>query len=157
MPRRRVKIVRPEHYTPDPKWEVAATLPPHIGEADFQEHCEQVARRYGWLVHHAADSRRADPGLPDLIMLSPIQADNTVTLVMLELKTQKGKLLTEQEQWQLRLGLVDRVVTGVLRPSGWANYVALTYDPQGVTTVEEGVPPMPEQECSNHAPPSRPE
>jgi len=133
MPKRRVKIVRPEHYTPDARWEVQEALPLHLPEADFQEHCEQVARRYGWLVHHAADSRKADPGLPDLIMLSPIQPDNTVTLVLLELKTQKGKLLTEQEQWQLRLGLVNQIVTGVLRPAGWGNYVALVYDPAAAT------------------------
>jgi len=107
----------------------ASEMPPGVHEADLQEHCEAVARAYGWLVHHAADSRRADPGLPDLIMLSPVQPDGGVTLVMLELKTAKGKLTDEQEQWQLRLALVKRVVTGVLRPAGWRTYVALACDP----------------------------
>ena len=140
IPRRRVRIVHPEHIPSD---ETAAKIngfdelvKQGMRESDFQVLCEDIAQRYGWTVYHETDSRKSPKGLPDLIMLSPLQHDGSVTLVMLELKTEKGALTNEQEQWQLKLGKVDRLVTGVLRPSGWRTFVALCFDPMGATAVE---------------------
>jgi hypothetical protein len=110
-------------------------LPAAMREADFQVSCEDVARQYGWTVYHETDSRKSPKGLPDLIMLSPIQRDGSVVLVMLELKTEKGTLTDEQEIWQMKLGMVDRLVTGVMRPSGWLHFLALCFDPLTATDV----------------------
>lgn len=141
MPRRRVRIIHPENISPD---ETAAKINGFdqlvslgMRESDFQALCEDIAERYGWTVYHEGDSRKSPKGLPDLIMLSPLQHDGSVTLVMLELKTEKGKLTIEQEQWQMKLGKVDRLVTGVLRPSGFTQFVALCFDPLAATAVDE--------------------
>lgn len=133
LPKRRVKIVRPENLAPMAHQQ---EMPAAMREADFQVACEEVARSYGWTVYHETDSRKSPRGLPDLIMLSPLQPDGTVVLVMLELKTEKGTLSDDQEVWQMKLGAVDRLVTGVLRPSGWPHYLALCFDPATATAVE---------------------
>jgi len=123
--------------TPDPNWALindfhGQGLPEAIGEGDFQENCEQVARAYGWLVHHNADSRRADAGLPDLVMLSRPSPEGGVVLALIELKTNKGKPSAVQEEWLGRLVNVDRVVTGWMQPRHWLQYVQLCFDPDAL-------------------------
>jgi len=118
--------------TPDPNWALINDVhgrgfPEAIKEADFQEHCEDVARKYGWLVHHNADSRRADAGLPDLIMLSPV-VDGRCLLALIELKTNKGKPSAVQEEWLTRLAQVDWVATGWMQPRHWLQFVQLCFD-----------------------------
>jgi hypothetical protein len=147
LPRRRVKIVTPQHVPEDETWAKINGFPEVLklgmNEAQFQDLCEDIAARYGWTVYHETDSRKSPQGLPDLLMLSPLQPDGSVVLAMLELKTEKGKLTEAQLLWQMKLGKVDRLVTGVLRPSGWQAFVNLCFDPQGSTAVdphEEGVP-----------------
>jgi len=115
-------------------------LNPRMHEGTLQELCEQTLRRYGWLVYHEGDSRKSDKGLPDLIALSPLQRDGTTTMLMLELKTEKGVLSEEQELWQIKLGTVGTIVTGVMRPAGWRQFVALCFDP---TAAVEATPPDP--------------
>jgi len=138
--RRRVRIVHPENIPPDETWEriygFGQALRENSREADLQTACEETAARYGWTVYHETDSRKSPKGLPDLIMLSPIQRDGSVVLAMIELKSSKGKLTEEQEIWQTKLGMVDRLVTGVLRPAGWLHFVALCYDPLTATDVD---------------------
>jgi VRR-NUC domain len=142
--RRRVRIVRPEDIPPDETWErvyaFGEALKDSVREGTLQTACEETAARYGWTVYHETDSRKSPKGLPDLIMLSPIQRDGSVVLAMLELKSAKGKLTIEQEIWQTKLGMVDRLVTGVLRPAGWLQFVALCYDPLSATDVNRRVP-----------------
>lgn len=54
-----------------------------------------LAQRCGWLVHHNPDSRRVQPGIPDLVLLNPPE------LLFVELKKlgRGGKLREEQKQW----------------------------------------------------------
>ena len=129
-----MKIVRPESVTPDPNWARINDfhgdgLPEHIPEGDFQENCETVARAYGWTVYHAADSRKSDAGLPDLIMFSRVLEDGRRVLAMIELKTNKGKPTQVQEEWLLGLSQVDYLVTGWMQPRHWLQYVQLCFDP----------------------------
>jgi VRR-NUC domain len=135
--RRKVKVKRIEEVAPEPPWLAQEVLPPGIGEADFQEHCEWVARGYGWTVHHNADSRRSDAGLPDLVMLSPVRPDGGVTLALVELKSAKGKPSDIQELWLLKLAQVDTLVTGWIRPAQWPQFLSLVYDPDGATQTSE--------------------
>lgn len=51
---------------------------------------------YGWLCYHAFDSRRSEPGFPDLTLVNK-------TLVFAELKTDKGRLSPAQQLWIERL------------------------------------------------------
>ena len=143
-PRRRVKIVRPEQITPDETWAKINGFPEVVeagmNEAQFQEMCEDIATRYGWLVHHNADSRRSDAGLPDLVMVSPVQADGTTVLALLELKREKTKLRLEQAAWDARLALAATLVTGVLRPSDWHRFVQLSFDPAHATSAATADP-----------------
>lgn len=126
--RRKVKVVRSADVAPHPE---VGPLAPRTGEGSFQERCEEVARRYGWLVHHNADSRRADAGLPDLVMVSPVQPDGTTVLGLLELKAEGGKPSDIQQLWLERLALGRVLVVGVLKPSEWSRFVNLCFNPEG--------------------------
>jgi len=127
-----------EEVRPDPAFGLTETLPAHLGESDFQAHCEYVAHGYGWIVYHETDSRKSPKGLPDLILLSPPQADGSVVLVMLELKNRTGKLTPDQEVWQAGLAAVTDLVVGVVRPRDWESFVALCYDPR--RAIERATP-----------------
>ena len=62
----------------------------------MQKAVVDLARRYGWLVYHVPDSRRATArGCPDLICLNESQA----RVMFAELKTEKGKIRPEQTFW----------------------------------------------------------
>ena len=145
LPRRRVKIVRPENIPPfetEARAEAyAATFTAGMRESTLQDMCEDIARRYGWTVYHETNSRKSSKRMPDLIMLSPVQQDGSVVLVMLELKTEKGTLTEDQEIWQMKLGLVNCMVTGVMRPAGWQQFVTLCSDPLGATSVDKEYQP----------------
>ena len=40
-----------------------------MSEAQFQKIVEGYAKVMGWLYYHTQDSRRSQPGFPDLVML----------------------------------------------------------------------------------------
>ena len=62
-------------------------------ERDFQRSVVELAELYGWMIYHTYDSRRSNPGFPDLVMVR----DNRV--IFAELKTMKGKVTKHQERW----------------------------------------------------------
>jgi len=70
-----------------------------------------LAKRYGWNgVYHTHDSRKSEPGFPDLVL-----CDGT-DLLMYELKTNTGQLAMEQQRWLSLLAHTGRVDCGVWRP-----------------------------------------
>lgn len=73
-----------------------------VSERDFQQQVLDVARLYGWRVFHAFDSRRSEPGFPDLVL---VRGDR---LIFAELKSRNGRLEAEQLEW---LGALDAVST----------------------------------------------
>ena len=79
-------------------------------EAQFQETVIGMARALGWRVYHTHDSRRSDPGYPDLTMV------RGRVLRIWELKSETGTLRRNQADW-----IVDLQTAGVealvLRPS----------------------------------------
>lgn len=83
-------------------------------EKTFQAAILGAARRHGWLVYHTHDSRRSQPGYPDLHLVHPTAHRS----LMRELKTQKGRLTTDQQTWLtvLRAAGVD---ADVWRPAQW--------------------------------------
>jgi hypothetical protein len=75
-----------------------------MSEAEFQKVVIDLARRNGWLVYHAVPAQvrpgvwrttyAGDRGFPDLMMVHPTRGG-----LFAELKTDKGKVTYEQEQW----------------------------------------------------------
>lgn len=78
-------------------------------EAAFQQQVENLAHLYGWATFHPADNRpvttargrvikqRVTPGFPDLVMV------RDGNLIFAELKTQTGRVSSEQHEWLRRL------------------------------------------------------
>lgn len=63
-------------------------------EAHFQAAVIRLARLHGWRVYHTHDSRRSEPGFPDLVLAHPLHG-----LMFRELKTNRGTLTPEQAEW----------------------------------------------------------
>ena len=66
-------------------------------EREWQAQVVGYARQLGWRVFHVANSKRSEPGWPDLALVRD-------RLVMAELKTETGRVSDDQRQW---LALLD--------------------------------------------------
>jgi len=74
-------------------------------EAEFQSAVIEAAHWHGWIVHHTravqlrpgvwATPLQGDRGFPDLVLARPSTGD----LLFAELKSARGRLSLEQEQW----------------------------------------------------------
>lgn len=93
-----------------------------ITEADFMAAIVVDAERLGFLVYHTHDSRRSDPGFPDLFMLHPTK----LRIVILEVKGMKTKVSALQRVWIKALQAFSAVVSpkrfyaAIVRPSDQA-------------------------------------
>ena len=76
-------------------------MSPKQTEAQFQDAVIDYARQCGWLTYHPYDSRRSTSGFPDLTMV------RRGRIVFAELKTEVGKLRTDQRRWIDELGIVQ--------------------------------------------------
>ena len=65
-------------------------------EKEWQAQVVALARTLGWTIFHTYDSRRSNPGLPDLILVRD-------RVVFAELKRESGKLSAAQDEWLARL------------------------------------------------------
>jgi hypothetical protein len=75
-------------------------------EAHFQRQVLQLAGFYGWLAYHTHDSRRSQPGFPDLVLVRGPE------LIFAELKTDAGRLKRAQEEWVAALERVSSAIRG---------------------------------------------
>jgi VRR-NUC domain-containing protein len=71
----------------------------------------RAALTLGWIVYHTHDSRRSEPGFPDLVLVSPRQG----RILWRELKTARGRVSVEQQKWLDALRAAGQDV-GVWRP-----------------------------------------
>jgi hypothetical protein len=85
-------------------------------EDQLQKVILAASKRYGWLVYHTHDSRRSQPGYPDLHL---VHEGHGLSLFR-ELKTQKGTLRPDQKTWIRALEQVGQNVA-VWRPIDWYN------------------------------------
>ena len=97
-----------------------------ITEKDFQATVIGLARKDGWIVGFTYDSRKSEPGEPDLRMVHPTQH----RVIFAELKTAKGKLtkgrwnksghrwLPGQDEWLTALSEVQGIEYFLWRPDG---------------------------------------
>lgn len=68
-------------------------------ESELQEAIVATAHYTGWLVYHTYDSRRSQPGFPDLVLVHPKHQ----VVGFVELKSATGRLSPEQELWRAAL------------------------------------------------------
>lgn len=63
-----------------------------LSEKQFQAHLITYAKACGWKVYHTYDSRRCEPGFPDLVLVRE-------RVLYRELKSEKGRLTSTQKEW----------------------------------------------------------
>lgn len=84
-------------------------------EKAFMARVIAEAKRTGWLVFHAFDARKSSPGYPDLCL-----AKTGRPVLLIECKTDRGRLTPTQREWLTTLQTSDRtVIAEVWRPSDW--------------------------------------
>ena len=66
---------------------------------------------FGWLCYHTHDSRRSEPGFPDIVMVRP------PSVLFAELKTDTGRVTPAQRMWLEALGRCPGIEAYVWRPS----------------------------------------
>jgi Holliday junction resolvase len=85
-----------------------------VPERAFQAAVEELARYCGWRVYHAHDSRRSEPGWPDI---AAVRGDR---MICAELKSRTGRVTREQADWLIALERVPGIETYTWRePVSW--------------------------------------
>lgn len=79
-------------------------------ERELMQAASDLARSRGWLVFHAFDSRRSEPGLPDLLCVRDGR------LLAIECKSAKGRVTKAQRAWLHALDAVRDATAIILRP-----------------------------------------
>lgn len=87
---------------------------PLLAEAEYQAQIVAAAELCGWLVYHTHDSRRSNPGFPDLILV------RGGVMLAIEVKRENGKTTPAQDAWLDALGQILGCTSFVARPSMWA-------------------------------------
>lgn len=93
-------------------------------EAEFQAAVVELARWCGWLVFHPRPARtskgwataiQGDAGYPDLTLVHSVKK----RIIIVELKTPKGRTSEPQRRWLEALEAVPGVEAFLWRPSDW--------------------------------------
>jgi VRR-NUC domain-containing protein len=63
-----------------------------LTEKEWQQQIVQLARTLGYRIYHTYDSRRSQPGFPDLVLVRD-------RVIYVELKRESGKLTDSQISW----------------------------------------------------------
>ena len=93
---------------------IPEVTPTFATEAAFQAAIVQKAREWGWLCFHTYDSRRCEPGFPDLILL---RRDR---MIAAELKrSRKEKPSPAQRKWLRAFQGVSGANVYIWSPEDW--------------------------------------
>lgn len=86
---------------------------PKLTEEQFQQQVIDLAKLHGYtLIYHTRDSRRSQPGFPDLVLVS----EHRGRALFRELKTETGRVSPAQFSWISGM-LLAKLNVGVWRPS----------------------------------------
>jgi hypothetical protein len=81
-----------------------------ISEKHWLTDVLEISALFGWQAYHTFDSRRSQPGFPDLVLARPPR------LILAELKSDTGRLSLAQRDWLATLEGCDRIQTRLWRP-----------------------------------------
>jgi hypothetical protein len=100
-----------------------------ISEAEFQALVLDLVRTLGLQAYHTHDSRRSQPGFPDLVIVG---RDG---VLFRELKTMDGRVSVDQKYWIeiLRAAGAD---VGIWRPSSWPDPITRELRALGRLTIQ---------------------
>ena len=84
-----------------------------LSEEEFQTQIIEYAELNGWRCYHNRDSRRSNPGWPDLTLVRGKE------LIFLEVKSAKGTTTRDQDAWLAALKDVERVGAWAVWPADW--------------------------------------
>ena len=84
-------------------------------EKEFMGQVVKLAKLTGHLCYHTHDSRRSEPGFPDLCVVKP----GRFRPLFVELKTDRGKLSEAQKKWGKALQQTPGADYRVWRPADW--------------------------------------
>ena len=91
-----------------------------VTEAAFQDTVIKFAEFFRWYVYHTHDSRRSQPGFPDLVLVRNGQ------IIFAELKSARGRVSADQQGWINELercawevGNANLLRVAVWRPANW--------------------------------------
>lgn len=90
-----------------------AVMDAALTEANFQAQIVELAKAKNWMCYHTHDSRRSEPGFPDLVLV------RGPTALFLEVKAEKGHATPQQLIWIAAFDKVRRVHAAVVKPSHW--------------------------------------
>jgi len=66
-----------------------------VTETDLREQIRTLCKLYGWIMYFTWQSIHSPRGFPDLVLANPEQK----RVIFAELKTEKGKVTANQEEW----------------------------------------------------------
>ena len=89
----------------DPYWK---------NEKAFTASVKKAAKQFGWLPYHTFNSKRSDPGFPDLVLVRGSE------LIFAELKMPKGRISEHQRNWAAKLTEAGQRIY-LWRPADWDN------------------------------------
>lgn len=84
-----------------------------MGEKELLQNILDCARALGYLAYHTHNSRRSEPGFPDIIAVGYDR------LLAIECKREKEHPTLAQQNWLDELAHVPGVECYVIRPSDW--------------------------------------
>lgn len=90
--------------------------PPGLSEDAFQQRILDYCAMRGLLVFHDRDSRRNNPGFPDLVIVGPEH------VLFRELKTDTGAVRPDQTKWLHALRAAGQDAR-IWRPHDWGEHV----------------------------------
>jgi hypothetical protein len=93
--------------------------PQALTEKAWQSRVVDYARLRGWQSYHTYDSRRSEPGFPDLVLVREGRC------VVAELKRDDGRVTSAQQRWLSAFRSVRAVEVHVWRPVDWSQVQAV--------------------------------
>ena len=92
-----------------------------ISENELLHTVLEMAEALGYVVYHVLEqgyyAKRTSKGFPDLVLYRPLDFDRgwSKRLIVIELKSQRGKVTVEQQQWLDGFGS-SGIETYLIRP-----------------------------------------
>lgn len=94
--------------------------PGRLTERQFQRQVLDLAKLCGYRAYHTHDSRRSQPGFPDIVLVNPKRRHT----LFVELKTDVGRVTAAQQAW---IDDLQRAGANVhlWRPTDWPSIVEI--------------------------------